>query len=75
MKKSFTLIELLIVLAIVSLIIGLVAPKGAKLLDSINNKIEKKLKADKVNQAKYEAFLSEKENKKLGLNKYGIKTK
>ena len=39
MKKSFTLIELLIVLLILSLIIGIIAPKGVKIYNSFVNKL------------------------------------
>jgi len=73
MKKAFTLIELLIVLLIISLMLGLVAPKGFKLLKSINYKIDKKKQSDKLKQSMYDSFLAEKPNKKLGINKYGIR--
>jgi len=75
MKKSFTLIELLVVMVILSLIMSLTVPKGFKLLDKIHTKIEKKKKVDKIKEEEFKAFLSEKANKKLGINKYGIKEK
>jgi len=75
MKKAFTLIELLVVMLILGLVIGLVAPKGFKLLQSINKKLEKKKSIDKFKEAQYKAFLTEKSNDKLGINKYGIKKK
>jgi len=75
MKKAFTLIELLVVMLILGLVIGLVAPKGFKLLQSINKKIEKKKLIDVLKESQYKAFLTEKPNNKFGINEYGIKKK
>jgi prepilin-type N-terminal cleavage/methylation domain-containing protein len=73
MKKSFTLIELLIVLFIISLLISIVAPKGFHMIKSIERNLAKKKQKEKINQIKYKSYLQCSSNKKYGINKYGIK--
>ena len=72
-KKSFTLIELLIVLVIMSLIISLVVPNASSMFDKIANKIENFKKSDFIKDEKFKCFLKEESNKTLGINKNGIK--
>jgi prepilin-type N-terminal cleavage/methylation domain-containing protein len=73
MKKSFTLLELLVVLLIISLLVSLVAPKGFVLFNSFKNKIKSKEKFDRIEEIKFDCFLKIEGNKSLRINKYGIK--
>ena len=59
-KKSFTLIEVLVVLLLISLIMSIIAPKGQKLLSSISKKISIKEKHILDLNKEYEKFLHEK---------------
>ena len=72
MKKAFTLIELLIVLLILSLVIGLVAPKGIKIYNSFINKLNKKEAKTKIVKIQFECFIKDETNKTLNINKNGI---
>lgn len=72
MKKSFTLIELLIVLLILSLIIGIIAPKGVKIYNSFVNKLNMKNKKEKVIKECFNCFIKDENNKTLKINKNGI---
>lgn len=72
MKTAFTLIELLIVLLILSLVIGLVAPKGIKIYNSFINKLNKKEEKVKIIKVQFECFIKDETNKTLNINKNGI---
>ena len=61
MRKAFTLIELLIVLTIITLVMGVVVPKGVKMLSSYEHAIERSQEIQKLSQAQGEAFLLAKE--------------
>jgi len=75
MKKSFTLMELLVVLFIISLIIALIMPNGSKLFDKVSNKIKNFKKIIFIKDEKFKCFLKEENNNTLGINKNGIKIK
>ncbi len=62
-KKAFTLVEVLVVLAIVSLMVGLLAPKGQKFLDSMYNIMAKYEKNNEKTKAEFNAFLQDKNDK------------
>lgn len=55
-NKAFTLVETLVVIAIVSMIIGLMAPKGEKFLTSIKKIIDTNAKVNKIKKKKLDAF-------------------
>jgi len=61
MSKAFTLIELLIVLVIMVLVMGVVVPQGAKMLDRYNKYFDKVQAKQKLSQSKAYAFLTLKE--------------
>lgn len=58
MKKSFTLIEVLVVLLILMIIIALVAPKGVSILDRFNNYIALLKKENKIQLTKADSFFN-----------------
>jgi prepilin-type N-terminal cleavage/methylation domain-containing protein len=73
-KSAFTLVELLVVLVIVSLIVAVLAPKGSRLLNSVNQKIKQKEDFTQLKLISYKSFLSEinitKDN--MTINKFGL---
>lgn len=58
MKNAFTLIELLVVVTILTLVMAVVVPKGAKLLSSYENSLEQIQLKHKLSKEKSLAFLS-----------------
>jgi len=58
MRNSFTLIELLVVLVILVLVMGVVVPKGAKMLTSYEHSLQKIDQKQKLAKTKAYAFLS-----------------
>ena len=78
MRGGFTLIELLIVLTIITLVMGVVVPQGAKMLSSYERTIERSKELQKLSKAREEAFLQAKEidiaalGKEYHISKKGI---
>jgi len=58
MKQAFTLIELLIVLVIMVLVMGVVVPQGAKMLDRYQKNFKRMEAKQKLSQSKAYAFLT-----------------
>ncbi len=57
MHKAFTLIELLVVLTIITLVMGVVVPKGTKMLTSYERTIEHSKALQTLSQTRNRAFL------------------
>lgn len=58
MKKAFTLIELLVVLVIMVLIMAVVVPQGAKILNRYNKNLQKLKEKQKLIKSKGNSFLT-----------------
>ncbi|MCF6207575.1 MAG: prepilin-type N-terminal cleavage/methylation domain-containing protein [Sulfurovum sp.] len=58
MRRGFTLIELLIVLVIMVLVMGVVVPMGAKMLDSYEKRFAKMEKKADLYRSKAYAFFT-----------------
>jgi len=56
-RKAFTLIELLVVLVILTLVMAVVIPQGAKMLSSYERSLIKIKAKQKLSKDKAEAFL------------------
>jgi len=61
MKAGFTLIELLVVMIIMVTIMGLVIPKGSKMLDGFQNSLNKTKDKQKLSKERSLSFLGAKE--------------
>ena len=61
MKQGFTLIEILVVIAMMSILMMLIAPSGIKIIESIDKFIDKKSLAQDVERLQFGAFLYVKE--------------
>jgi prepilin-type N-terminal cleavage/methylation domain-containing protein len=60
MRRAFTLIELLVVLTIVTLVMGVVVPKGAKMLSGYERALAHSQERRALSRARAEAFLEAK---------------
>jgi len=69
--KAFTLIELLVVIILIAFIISVVSPTGYRLYESFLNYIEEKEKNDTLKELKFEAFLTQSENKEHNISMLG----
>ena len=61
MRSAFTLIELLVVLVIITLVMGVVIPKGAKMLSSYQHSLERVEAEQNLSKTRAEAFLQAKD--------------
>ena len=61
MRQAFTLIELLVVLVILTLVMAVVVPRGAKMLSSYQHSLEKIKVKQKLSKLKATAFLQAKD--------------
>jgi len=61
MKTAFTLIELLVVLVIITLVMGVVIPKGAKMLSGYEKSLARIQDKQTLSKAKAKAFLEAKD--------------
>lgn len=61
MRKAFTLIELLVVLVIMTFVLGLVVPKGSKMLDGFQRQINITLEMQELSKERSLAFIKAKE--------------
>ena len=57
MKQGFTLIELLVVMMILTVIMGLIVPKGSKMLDAFERTVNKLEDKHTLSQEVSKAFL------------------
>ena len=61
MRSAFTLIELLVVLVIITLVMGVVIPKGAKMLSSYQHSLLKMEAEQNLSRLRAGAFLEVKD--------------
>lgn len=61
MRQGFTLIEILVVITMMSILMMLIAPSGIKIIESIDNFIEKKSLEQNIEKLQFGAFLYAKE--------------
>jgi len=71
-KKAFTLVETLVVMAIISMMVGLLAPKGEKFLNNIKKILSKHEKTNKLQKIKLDEFLQDKNSPENPLFKITI---
>lgn len=75
-RSAFTLIELLVVLVVLTLIMGVVVPKGAKMLQNYQKSLNKMKSEQKLSKYKAEAFLQAQDiNITMGKKIYHISKK
>ena len=60
MRNGFTLIELLVVLSILVLVMGVIVPRGVKLLTSYQNSVNQVKYIQRLSTARNKAFLEAK---------------
>jgi len=76
MRSAFTLIELLVVLVIITLVMGVVIPKGAKMLSSYQHSLSRVEEKQNLSNTRANAFLEAKDfNLTQGKKKYIITKK
>lgn len=61
MRKAFTLIEILVVLVILTIVMAVVIPQGAKMLSSYEHSLTKIKEKQKLSKSKAKAFLQAKD--------------
>ena len=61
MRSAFTLIELLVVLVIIILVMGVVVPKGAKMLSSYEHSLQRVEEEQNLSKLRAKAFLQAKD--------------
>ena len=71
MMKAFTLIELLVVIILIAFIISVVSPTGYRLYESFLSYIEEKEKKDTLKELRFEAFLTQTENREYNISILG----
>ena len=57
MRSAFTLIELLVVLVIITLVMGVVIPKGAKMLNGYQHSLQRIKAEQNLSKSRADAFL------------------
>ena len=57
MKRAFTLIELLVVMMIITVVMGLVVPKGSKMLDGFTKSLEVTKEKQRLSKERSLAFI------------------
>ena len=72
MRQAFTLIELLVVLVILTLVMAVVIPQGAKMLSSYENSLTKIKEKQLISKDKAKAFLQAKDINLTIANKHYI---
>ena len=75
MRGAFTLIELLVVLTIITLVMGVVIPKGSKMLSSYQHSLDKMEDNHKLSKLRAEAFLEADDKNITIANKHYVITK
>jgi len=58
MKKAFTLIEILVVMAMMSFLMMMIAPSGIKIIDSIDKFLQTKEDEKEFQKVQVEAFIT-----------------
>ena len=76
MREAFTLIELLVVLTIMTLVMGVVIPQGAKMLSSYEHSLDRIEKKQELSDLRAKAFLQAKDlNFTDGVKRYRVSKK
>ena len=76
MRQAFTLIELIVVMAILSFTMAIILPKGYKLLESFEKRMNVATEKQQLSVQRAWAFLSlEEKNVSVGSMSYHISTK